>query len=72
MSAVIFARAWERSWASGDALLVLLAMADQADPETGICVLNPELIVRKARVPVERLEAVGKIGTKISLFASLS
>ena len=58
MSSVIFARAWERSWASGDALLVLLAMADDADPVTGVCALERERIMRKARVSASRLDEI--------------
>ena len=56
MSSVIFARAWERSRASDDALLVLLAMADDADPVTGVCALDRERVMRKARVSASRLE----------------
>ncbi len=58
MSAAIFARVWERSRASGDALLVLLAMADDADPVTGVCALDRERVMRKARVSASRLEEI--------------
>ena len=58
MSAIVFARVWERSRASGDALLVLLAMADDADSVTGVCALDRERVMRKARVSASRLEEI--------------
>lgn len=58
MSAAIFARVWERFRALGDALLVLLAMADDVDPVTGVCALDRERVMRKARVSAPMLEAI--------------